>query len=279
MTKISLINWHVTPQQTPLGHVPCAGLDAAYEGLRNIGMDVRRLPYRAPTTDKTVLCWGWKQQIAERFARMKKNVLVLELGYIGDRTKHLSLGWNGLNGYAKFHEYPADNGERFRAMGGELKPWKTGGDYILILGQVKGDASLKGQDIMPWYQECARRAKEIYGVPVYYRPHPESVRRRGYDKIDGVKNIGGTLQEAVAGALFTIAYNSNSCLDSILSGTPCFAGDKGTMAYDLCMKDIGEIVRPDREEIVYNIAWCQFTHDELRDGWPQKNALKMFGLS
>lgn len=273
--KISLVNWHIRPQNTPLGHVPCRGLDSAYEGLRNLGHDVKRIPYSRNPIDKHIVCWGYKNKIAGRFMRQRKDCLILELGYIGNRTQNISVGWNGLNGYAEFPEYPCDNGERFRAHGGVLKPWKEGGDYILILGQVKGDASLKGYDIMPWYIQCARKAAQIYNLPVYFRPHPEAKRRGGYNEIPGIPNLEGSLAESIEGALFTIAYNSNSCLDSILSGTPCYAGNKGTMAYDLCMKSIEEIIRPEREKLVYDIAWKQWTIDELRRGVPFIKALGM----
>lgn len=276
--KVSLINWHVTPKQTPLGHVPCRGLDAAYEGLKNIGVDVMRIPYYSTHSERNVICWGYKPKIVERFRRFRKNCLVLELGYIGDRTKNISLGWNGLNNYAEFPDILPDGGERFYKHGGKLKPWKKGGDYILILGQVKNDASMRGKDIMPWYIECARRASDIYKIPVYFRPHPESIRRGGYSHIQGISNIDGTLDDVVGGALFTIAWNSNSCLDSIMAGTPCYAGDRGTMAYDLCMQDMSVISKPDREDIVYSIAQKQWTLEELKSGQPFIKALEMKGV-
>lgn len=268
MTNVTLINWHIKPQQTPLGKVPCDGLNAAYEGLRKSGVNVKRVAHSVLAGTDIVVCWGWKRQIAERFKLLKKQVLVIELGYIGDRTKNISIGWNGLNGYAAFPEYPSDNGERFYSMGGKLKSWKTGGDYILILGQVKGDASLKGKDISSWYRDCAKKAKEVYGLPVYFRPHPESRRRRGYESIKGIENIGGSLEDALSGALFTIAYNSNSCLDSILAGVPCYAGDRGTVAWELCMSNLAELYYPERENVVYQIAWKQWTLDEIKSGLP-----------
>lgn len=273
--NISLLNWHMVPQKTPLGYVPCSGIEAAYAGLVSMGHTVHRTHYTAKGLNKHVVCWGWRRQVAQALRKQKKEVLVIELGYIGDRKTHISLGWNGLNGRAEFPQYPSDDGKRFADHGGDIKPWKKGGDYILILGQVKGDASLRGQDIMPWYLSCAQQAKKIYGLPVYYRPHPESVRRRGYEFVHGLENIGGSLSEAIDGALFTIAYNSNSCLDSVLAGTPCYAGDSGTMAYDLCMKSMDTIVRPEREKVVFDIAWKQWTLDELRGGLPIQKALDM----
>lgn len=272
--KIALFNWHITPRPTPLGAAPARGLDSAYEGMLNAGYDVVRMPANTRIKVDYVACWGWKRHIAQALVALGRKVIVLELGYIGDRRAHVAIGLNGLNGHAAFPEYPDDGGERFHAHGGVIKPWKKHGDYILILGQVMGDASLQGKDIGGWYKKVADEASRIYGLPVYYRPHPESVRRRGYETLDGYKNIGGTLDDALSGALFTIAYNSNSCLDSVLAGVPCYAGDKGTMAWDLCMRSLNEIVYPEREKVVHAIAWKQWTHDEIRSGKPFERLLQ-----
>lgn len=272
--KLSLVNWHITPRNTPLGYVPCSGLDAIYEGLRNCDYDVKRTPFRIRNLENHVVCWGWKRQIGQALRRQKKEVLVAELGYIGDRKTNISLGWNGLNGHAEFPDYPDDGGERFRKHGGVIKPWKRDGDYILILGQVKGDASLRGKDIMPWYLAMAKEAERVYGLPVRYRPHPESTRRRGYESLSGFENIHGSLSDAINGALFTISYNSNSCLDSIMSGTPCYAGDRGTMVWDLCMKNLDKLYYPEREGVLHQIAWKQWTLDEIRCGLPFERLFK-----
>lgn len=248
-----------------LGTSPCAHRSSAIEGLRRIGVEVLDL-LTPPRNIKHVACWGWRNGAI--YKSRGHDVLVLERGYIGDRFKYTSLGWNGLNNYASFPDYPDDGGERFKEHGGVLKPWKTGGDYILILGQVKGDASLQGRDISDWYARVAKECQDKYKMPVYFRPHPDSKRRGGYHQIPGIKTLPGTLEESIGGALFTVSYNSNSCLDSILMGTPCYAGDRGTMAWDLCMKDLGQIIRPEREPIVHKIAWTQWTCEEMQTGEP-----------
>lgn len=232
------------------------------EGFRNLGVKVYQTP-SIPAGMEHVACWGWRK--GAYLWDSGKEVLVMERGYIGDRFHYTSLGWNGLNNYATFPKYPDDGGERFHEHGGVLKPWKKEGDYILILGQVAGDASLKNHNVLAWYERSAKEAAEIYGLPVYFRPHPLHARR-GYSKVDGVKNLEGSLDDALNGALFTMAYNSNACLDSILAGVPCYAGDMGTMAWDLCMKDLREIVTPDRERIVHRIAWTQWSPDEIKSG-------------
>lgn len=219
-----------------------------------------------------VCVWGWK--MGARYRQKGFDVLVMERGYIGDRFKYTSLGWNGLNNYATFPEYPDDGGKRFHEHGGIIKPWKKEGDYILILGQVPGDQSLKGRSLIPWYTEMARKAAYKYRLPVHFRPHPDCAKKGIKQIIPGTKPSTGTLEEALAGAKFSIAYNSNSCLDSILAGVPCVAGDKGTMAWELCSKSVNNIIYPDREKIVHAIAWKQWSPEELQEGIPLKGLLE-----
>lgn len=222
-----------------------------------------------------IVAWGWRNRT--RIMGKRHDVMVFEMGYIGDRWEHISIGWNGLNGYAARPSYSDDGGQRFRDHGGVIKPWREGGDYILILGQLHGDASLKGSDVGPWYSEIAQKAAKRYGKPVYFRPHPQSdeSKNRRYHSVDGIQNLGGTLTDALDGALFSITFNSNSSLDSVMNGTPCYAADRGAMAYDICMHDIDKIVYPDREKCLYSIAFAQWTVDEIREGAPMIDLLNM----
>lgn len=263
-----------TPNGPKVGNSPSGHRTALMKGFEKLGVEHIVINNGAFPKTKKIVCWGWRKGAAYRNTGAFE-VLVMERGYIGDRFSYTSLGWNGLNNYATFPEYPDDGGARFRAHGGVLKPWKTGGKYAVILGQVKGDASLKGQDISPWYAQTAEEIRQFYDIPVYFRPHPDCMRRGGYHSVDGCPKIDGTLQEVLDGALFTVAYNSNSCLDSVLSGVPCYAGDKGTMAWDLCMKDIKKIVMPDREKVVNAIAWKQWTTEEIESGEALKRLVEV----
>lgn len=244
---------------------------ANYRANLTVGLKNKNIKFyetqRSLRTDTTDVCvWGWK--MGKIYKSKGFNTLIMERGYIGDRFHYTSLGWNGLNGYADFPEYPDDDGERFYAHGGQIKPWKKSGDYALILGQVPNDASLQGKNLIPWYEEMAKKVTDIYKIPVHFRPHPDCARKGINQVVNGTIKSEGSLQEALDGAKFTIAYNSNSCLDSILSGVPCVAGDRGTMAWDLCSKDIENIIYPDRERHVFKIAWTQWSPDEIKEGSP-----------
>lgn len=241
--------------------------EALAEGLSALGISSILCESISQVRTKYVACWGWR--LGKKLRDLGHEVLVMERGYIGDRFKYTSLGWNGLNGHAEFPEYPKDNGERFREHGGEIKPWKEG-RYALILGQVPKDASLQGKDLIPWYRQKAKEAKEIHGIDSYFRQHPDCKRKGIRQLVKGTLTSRTTLQEALEGAKFTIAYNSNSCVDSILAGVPCVAGNKGTMAWDMCGKSVSEIITPEREEWAYSLAWKQWSIEEIRSGYALK---------
>jgi len=234
------------------------------EGLKVLGIQPLLCFFVERVTTPIVACWGWRNGIILR--ERGHDVIIMERGYIADRFAYTSLAWNGLNGHADFPDYPDDGGERFRSMGVEIKPWKTGGDYALILGQVPGDASLQGLDLMPWYEDVAEQIDIKHGLPVHFRPHPDVMSKGIMQNVQGTVPSQGTLQEALSGAAFTVCFNSNSSVDSVLAGVPCIVGDRGSMAYDMCGKSVKEIIRPDRTDWAHQLAWKQWSLDEIKSG-------------
>lgn len=223
---------------------------------------------------KHVACWGWRHGKALRDAGHE--VLVMERGYIGDRFFWSSLAWNGLNGYGEFPQ--ADAEERFSRMGC-IKPWKDGGDYVLIMGQVPADMSLRGKNLVPWYEANAVLARDSYGLPVKFRPHPVSLKkghnvRPRHCEICTTK----TLEDSLAGAAVVITYNSNSAVDSVLAGIPALSMDPGSMAYEVTGHKVGDIIKPDRDSWAERLAHCQWSLDEIQSGHAVGKLLSMKGL-
>lgn len=190
----------------------------------------------------------------------------MERAYLGDRFKWTSLGWNGLNGFATFPDYPDDGGTRFKKHFQPLKPWKTDGRSVLILGQVPRDMSLRGINMIPWYEKMASKASTLYGLPVKFRPHPDLKRKGIQQQVAGTSASEGTLEDALEDAAFCICWNSNSSVDAVINGVPCVVGDRGSMAYEVCSHDIEKIIRPDREEWAARLAWKQWLPAEIESG-------------
>lgn len=236
---------------------------ALVQGLRAIGVPVTASTGTSART-KFIACWGWR--LGKALRARGHDVLIMERGYLGDRFKWTSLAWNGLNGNGHFAEAPKDNGERFRQNFPPLKPWNPQGEYVLIMGQVPGDASLRGQDLIPWYTSAAQQAREHYNLPVHFRPHPEAIKKGHRQIVRGTDRSRGTLDEALAGAALVITYNSNSAVDAVLAGKPTIAGDKGSMAWPVTGHAINDIVTPDREPWAHELAWRQWQLEEIKSG-------------
>lgn len=240
---------------------------ALAEGLAACGVEAQ-MSFGAPGRGvKHVACWGWHQGRALRAAGHE--VLVMERGYVGDRFAWTSLGWNGLNGRAQFPDVPATHTVP------DTAPWSQGGSYVLLLGQVPGDASLQGKDLSYWYAQTAGEARKAYGLPVMFRPHPLAARRGGRQTVAGTLPSEGTLERALAGAAVAITWNSNSAVDAVLAGVPTVAVDSGSMAWEVTGHQIGDTVTPDRAQWLQRLVDRQWTLDEIRSGDAVRPMLEM----
>lgn len=233
---------------------------ALASGLEAHGVRAIHASYGTKATTKYVACWGWR--IGRMLRQSGHEVLVMERGYLGDRFAWTSLGWNGLNGRATFR--PKDDPQRFE-KNFRLAPWKDGGAYVLLIGQVPGDASLGGVNLARWYDETAEKAK-VYGLPVRFRQHPMALQRSIVQRVNGAESMNGTLDNALAGAAVCVTYNSNTAVDAVIAGVPTVAADGGTMAAEVCAKKLGELAKPDRTRWANRLAWCQWTMDEIKSG-------------
>lgn len=244
---------------------------AAACGLRALGHDaVLQFSEHSPhASTEFVVCWGWRMGAPLRVAGHK--VIVLERGYLGDRFEWTSVGLNGLNGRATFAPAPRDGGERFRSIAA-LQPWRQGPGHALICGQVPGDASLQGADLEPWYAEMARRARAA-GLEPVFRQHPVAAARGYRQGPPGVRRIEGSLADALAGAAQAITYNSNSAVDALLAGVPVYADNEGSMAWPVANRDVGHAAPVEREPWAHELAWRQWTIEEIRSGAALKGLL------
>lgn len=236
-------------------------------GLKTHGIDAIAVSPGHNVKTKCVACWGWKT--GARLRAAGHDVLVMERGYLGDRFKWTSLAWNGLNGHAEFPKVDASC-DRF-INNFDLNPWRPPGDYVLIMGQVPGDASLRGRDLQSWYVDAAKVAHTVYKMPVKFRPHPEALKKGYKQNIPGVDICKLPLKDSLEFAHVVVTFNSNSAVDAVVQGVPAIAYDKGTMAWEVAGKSIGERVTPGRQLWAAALAWKQWTIEEINSGFALNN--------
>lgn len=229
------------------------------EGMSKHGITARIDPAYRPC-DLAVF-WGHRQfDVIRRQREARAHYLVMERGYVGDRFHWTSLGFDGLNGRAKFPEVK-DGGERWKKyFSSYIKPWHNGGRYAVIMGQVRGDASLMGVNFDAWLVQTYEKVKALGYEPVF-RPHPQYRQQAvRFPRLDG------SLSEALAVASMVCTYNSNSGVDGVLAGVPTVTSDQGSMAWDVTSHDPGYLITPDRSEWCEKMAYTQWSPEEIQSG-------------
>lgn len=211
-------------------------------------------------------------------------VVLLEAGFF-DRAWRSQADWRGWNTKASWRPClatpaPAYGAKRFRdAWGRDPVPVANRRGYVLILGQVGGDAQLRTSEIQTDYHLACFVARCCRGMDVRLRRHPKIDASKASES--PVPTIGGTLEEAIAGASFVVTINSNSGNEALALGCPvlCF----GPALYQLPGVTMSTTVAGLRESIramadgpewypdfvqnyLYWLACRQWTHAEFEAG-------------
>jgi len=193
-------------------------------------------------------------------------VIVVERGFI-KRDKYWSIGFGGINGRANFVNANSLS-DRWNKLGVELKPWRDPrGGVVLVSGQVPWDTSVQHMDHLGWCRETVNTVRQM-GMEPILRPHPLAVKRNvDYDVDCEVSNK--TLEEDLTRSDHVVTWCSNSGVDAVLEGVPTIAMDKMSMVWPVTGKTLLDLVdpfTPDRQQWANNIAYAQWSLDEMRSG-------------
>jgi hypothetical protein len=248
-----------------------AVIESLYEGCPEEKQLVEKFHYKP--SDVAVVMGVFKRKVQASWPRGSViraqgynglDCLILETGYVnrGSRlTNHYALGWNGLNRRADFcnRNSPPDRSEKLAVT---LKPWKDGGDYILLCGQVPWDASVDFTDHVQWLRDIAVAIKAVSRIPLRFRPHP-----LGGPIVDVAAELSqGTLQDDLSHAKCVVNFNSNTGVDAVLAGVPTIVFDIGSMVWDHKLTDFENLPKPDRQQWIQDLCYAQWTPQEMRSG-------------
>lgn len=220
-----------------------------------------------------LVLWGVRRELAIERQKLRGEVCILERGYVADRFKwtSMSLG-GGLNGKGVFRGPFADRTRWDANFADCMHPWKERDDnkYVLIMGQVPTDMSLRGLNPhAEWFNMA--QAFQSQGHDVRFRPHPLAPRER----IPGVLSLpDGPLSDAMDGAKCVVTVNSNSGVDAVLAGIPTISLDRRSMAWDVTGHTPAIPDPVDRDAWASALAWKQWRCDEISSGlaWETLNA-------
>ena len=226
-------------------------MDSLRDGLMAHGI----LGADDPESADFVVTWGHSLPTMQPHP----NHLYLEAGYINghsgnyrrDRLRFVSASWGALHGRAITvgPECPPD---RFKLLEIQLRPWRTPvRSRALVCGQHPGDKMSPPESR---FRMIVGEAHRIYDH-VDYRPHPLTQQNlpplwyelRDYD--------------------VAITWSSTSAVESVLCGVPTVALDQSSIAWPVCSHRLTDpLFLGDRDQWAYDLAYRQWTHDELSDG-------------
>jgi len=208
-----------------------------------------------------------KHYIINRCKRNNKPYIMFEEGSI-KRGGYWSIFANGLYGrgyytHSKIIKDRIDNISNY-------KKFKWSGDTILITKQLTRDATvdISGHDYINWLDKMVRKAGKLdYNLEV--REHPVRIKKEQ----EPIENV-------LKHTRFLITYSSNSAVDAILQGVPCYIESNNHLASDLSI-DIENIDKNNldtvkQKEILNIIANTQWTINEIQKGkcWNHVKNLK-----
>ena len=194
----------------------------------------------------------------KKMVSLNKNFYYIDTGYLGNYKKKI---WHRIikNGFHINHilERPDD---RLNALNLERFSWKKDGRSILICPISKKSSIYYGIDPDKWLKSTMSAIRLHSDRPIVIRDKAPIRRNRIRE---------GSLFRALDDDIFClVTYNSIAAVESVYYGIPAFALGENA-ASPVCLQDLSKIeypAYPDREMWLRNIAYSQFTCEEMRDG-------------
>jgi hypothetical protein len=211
---------------------------------------------------------GISRQIFDAYRATGRHVVFFDKGYTRGGSGHFRVAVNAFQPLAYFQTgRPAD---RFDALDLELRPYKAGGRVILLDGASNKYALWQGfGDFVSWGARMVERIRTVSSLPIVYRPRPT---HNAPVAVPGAELSTAPLREDFAAARVVVSWGGNIGWDAAVAGVPHFAaGD--SIARPISETDWARLEEPyipsdaARRQWCADVAYCQFTLDELADGY------------
>lgn len=192
--------------------------------------------------------------------REHKPYIIIDHGYFRDRERCFSVSINGFHGLSMKVE--AIDGRPAREHP-PLKPWKTGGEYVYVYGQLQNDRAVRGLHIETWLRKTAQEASQALGRPAKIRPHPKTLSSWEPQ----LPTLENTFEETYA----AVSYTSTAAVAAAIAGVPCVTLHPASPAYDIGSSDF-QLVKPHRGDWIHQLSWRNY---RLRDVYEAANYIQL----
>jgi hypothetical protein len=258
-------------------------IDALLQGFRLHGVQTDLESYNSDM----VLLWSqlWagrmksNQEIYQEYTAKQRPVIVVDVGAI-----KRNFTWRiSVNGTARLAGLGHDCSRR-KKLGIELKPWRHHGQDVIIAMQRPDSHQWRGMpDPEKWLTDTVKTIRDHSARIIRVRAHPRfpiNWQCPGV-QIELPVKIPNTyddydFDQSILGAWAVINWNSTPGIISALHGLPVFVGNS-SLAAPVANLDFNMIETPhmpDREQWANDLAWTEWTLEEIRQGIPQAYILQ-----
>jgi hypothetical protein len=145
--------------------------------------------------------------------------------------------------------------DRFQKLGIELKPWKKEGEYILVCPVSRHVAALEGFNAQTWMNDVCATLHRCTDRRVVVKPKDSDV----------------SLESVLGRAWALVTMDSNAAIDAAVAGVPVFCSVRCAAAEvgNIDLRQIESPKYPDRLQHFSNLAYSQFTYEEITSGYAQ----------
>ena len=258
--------------------------DAISHGLQRHG---HKVVYHDDCADVAVIwsqLWAGRmrpnQHVWHHYRQANKPVLVLEVGAL-QRGTTWRLMPNGQNCFLSTN----NSSHRRQQLGIDMLDWHYSGKEIVIALQRADSNQWAGQpSLEDWVNSTIASIRQHTDRPIVVRPHPRYRlgRINHVCEIQQPQRMTNTyddynIAKSVKRAWALVNHNSNPGVTAVLHGTPSFVGTS-SIAGPVANLDFSKIenpLRPDRTQWVNDLAWTEWTTDEISQGQGLEQAVSM----
>lgn len=204
------------------------------------------------------------------------HVAMLDKGYIRAKARGPVKSWEywriAVDAHHPTHylgsmRCPAD---RWDALGLNVQPWREQGDHVVFAGSSEKYHTFYGiEHPTRFARKLLRDLREYTDRRVIYRPKPSWRDAKAIRGADFSRD--GGINELLIGAHALITHGSNACFEAMLAGVPSIVlGD--AVARPISSHVIADIeairlaTDDERRQWLANLAYCQWTLDEIASG-------------
>lgn len=196
-----------------------------------------------------------------------------------------SIARNGIIGEGQYMPISSTiiDESRWNNFGLQLSPWKLNknGHIVVALGE-----DIRSNLMMPWHLKIVSSLLDLTNKKIIIRTHPKWDKRlidpfyklfefmlnKYNNRLFFILGQDVLLDDHLDNCYAVVSYQSNTLVESVIKGIPILCGGgnesiSNTMGIHN-VRDINNIIMPNRERWCHWLAWCQWRPSEMETGKP-----------